>query len=241
MDLVLTDPPYGVITRGQPWDVKPDYHVVAWILDKVLKPTGQVAIFANFQSAIEIHEGFGRYFDFRFNWFWQKPSVIPINNTRPANDVELVLVYKAKSAKTSDVTFNLDQIRAVGQPYTRPAGKGQNRNPTRGNGGNLPELFTNASGKRFPRSVLRFANKPCLPKGERTGHPSQKPLGLLRYILLALSNPHDLVLDPFCGSGSTLVACYQLQRKGAGFELDEQYFEMARDRLERETAQGDAV
>ena len=238
VDLILTDPPYGAITRGQPWDVRPDYHVLAWILSNLTQPTGQVAIFSNFQTAAEIQDAFGRYFDFRFSWFWVKPSVIPINNTQPANDVELIMVYKRKGALTGDMTFNLDQIKTVGDPYSRPGGKSQNRNPTRGNGGNLPEQFVNATGKRFPRSVLYYPNKPCLQKAERTGHPTQKPVDMLEYILKGLTNSGDAVLDPFAGSASSLVACYRLGRRGIGFELNEEYFEMARNRLEQEMAQG---
>ena len=77
-----------------------------------------------------------------------------------------------------------------------------------------------------------------MPKAERTVHPCQKPLGLLEYILRGLSNPGDTILDPFIGSGSTLVACHRLNRQGIGFELAPEYFEMAKERLERETAQG---
>ncbi|MFB0521465.1 MAG: site-specific DNA-methyltransferase [Desulfatiglandales bacterium] len=237
VDLILTDPPYGAITRGQPWDVRPDFHVLGWIFDKLLKPAGQVAIFCDFQTASEIDAGFSRYFTFRFNWIWQKPSVIPINSNQPANDIELILVYKPKGAKTGEVTFNLQEIEEAGEPYLRPAGKTQNRNPTRGNGGNLPEVFVNKSGQRFPRSVLRFPNKPCMPKSERTAHPTQKPLGLLEYILKALTNPGDMVLDSFAGSGSTLVACHHLNRRGIGFELCPEYFEIAQARLQRETRQ----
>ena len=236
VDLVLTDPPYGAITRGQPWDVRPDYHVLAWIFSNLTKQTGQVAIFANFQTATEIQDAFGRYFDFRFSWFWVKPSVIPINRFQPAPDVELILVWKPKRGRTGDVTFNLEEIKAEGDPYTRPGGKSQNRNPTRGNGGNLPDQFVNESGKRFPRSLLFYPNKPCMLKSERCGHPTQKPLGLLQYILTALTRKNDLVLDPFVGSASTLVACHGLDRHGIGYELDAEYFDMAKSRLEHTTA-----
>lgn len=238
VDLILTDPPYGAITTAQPWDVRPDFHVLGWIFANLIKPGGQVAVFCDFATAMEIESGFSRYFDFRFNWVWQKPSVIPANRSRPANDIELVLVYKVKGTKTQDVTFNLDDIRQEGKPYERPAGKTQNNNPTRRQGGNLPEVFVNESGQRFPRSVLNFPNKPCMPKDERTSHPTQKSQELLEYILRGLSNPGDTILDPFAGSGSTLVACHRLDRRGIGYELAPEYFDMAKIRLERETAQG---
>ncbi len=165
---------------------------------------------------------------------WQKSSALPKDRTRPAPDIEQILVYKVKGTRKTDITFNLDEIRGVGDPYVRNAGKSQNQNPTLQNGGNMPGLFVNESGERFPRSILRFSNKPGMLKVERTSHPTQKPVGLLEYILRALSNPGDLVLDPFVGSGSTLVACHHLHREGIGFELCPEYYEMARTRLEEE-------
>ncbi len=237
VDLILTDPPYGAITTAQPWDVRPDFHVLGWIFANLIKPSGQVAIFSDFPTATEIESGFSRYFDFRFNWFWQKPSVIPANRSRPVNDVELILVYKVKGARIKDITFNIDDIRQEGKPYERPAGKTQNDNPTRRQGGNLPEVFLNESGKRFPRSVLNFPNKPCMEKSERTPHPTQKPIALLEYILRGLSNAGDTVLDPFTGSASTLVAAHRLKRRAVAFEIEPEYFEMAKTRLDRETAQ----
>ncbi len=105
----------------------------------------------------------------------------------------------------------------------------------------MPDLFENKDGQRFPRSVLRYPNKPCMTESEKTGHPTQKPVNMLEYILKGLSNPGDTILDPFVGSGSTLVACHRTGRKGIGYELNDEYFEMARDRLERETAQGTLV
>ena len=238
VNLVLTDPPYGALTSAQPWDVRPNFHVLAWILSNLTKLTAQVTVFANFQTAAEIQMAFDRYFDFRFAWFWQKPSVVPPNRLRPAPDVELSLVFKRKGARNREGVFNLDAIREEGAAYERPGGSRQNDNPTRKGGGNMPDVFVNETGKRFPRSVLYFPNKPCLPREERTSHPTQKPVALLEYILRALSREGDSVLNPFAGSASTLVACHRLNRRGIGFELNPDYFEMAKGRLRQKTSQG---
>ena len=237
IDLILTDPPYGVLTSAQPWDVQPDFHVLAWQFSHLLKPNGQIVSFANFKTASAIETAFQRYFDFRFDWTWMKPSASAKNHTRPAPDTEMILVYKHKRAPNKDLTFNFDAIRTPGKPYERRAGKSQNQNPTLKHGGNLPEVYKNQDGSRYPRSVLSFPNKPCMPVAERTGHPTQKPIGLIEHILKALTNRGDVVLDPFLGSGSTLVACHRLGRVGIGFELSPEYFEMARKRLKEETRQ----
>ena len=237
VDLILTDPPYGVLTSAQPWDVQPDFHVLAWQFSHLLKPNGQIVTFANFRTAYAIEAAFQRYFDFRFEWTWVKPSASAKNHTRPAPNTEMILVYKHKGARNKDLTFNFNEIRTPGKPYARKAGKSQNKNPILKHGGNLPEVYVNENGERYPREVLYFPNKPCMPVVERTSHPTQKPLGLLEHILNGLTNPGDVVLDPFAGSGSTLVACHRLGRIGIGFELSPDYFEMARKRLEQEIRQ----
>lgn len=63
-------------------------------------------------------------------------------------------------------------------------------------------------------------------------HPTQKPVALMRWILERYTKPGDLVLDPFLGSGSTVVACHQTQRAYLGFEKDPDYFRIARARVD---------
>lgn len=68
----------------------------------------------------------------------------------------------------------------------------------------------------------------------RTGYPTEKPLPLLERIIKASSNPGDMVLDPFCGTGTTLVAAERLERNSFGIDINEQAIKIARDRIARE-------
>ncbi|WP_165243759.1 DNA methyltransferase [Paludisphaera soli] len=68
---------------------------------------------------------------------------------------------------------------------------------------------------------------------ERTGYPTQKPLALLERIVTLASRPGDVVLDPFCGSGTALVAAASLGRRAIGIDLSEQAVALTRSRLER--------
>ena len=70
---------------------------------------------------------------------------------------------------------------------------------------------------------------------EKTPHPTQKPEELLRKLILASSNEHDLVLDPFSGAGTTLVVSEQLDRRWSGCDLSHEYNEWAIERLESTT------
>ena len=76
-------------------------------------------------------------------------------------------------------------------------------------------------------------NYPIVAGKEKTKHPTQKPIKLMEEIILRHSNENDIVLDPFMGSGSTGVACKNLDRKFIGIELDEEYFKIAKDRIEK--------
>ena len=69
-------------------------------------------------------------------------------------------------------------------------------------------------------------------KTERGLHPTQKPVALLEYLIKTYTNEGDLVLDNCMGSGSTGVACKNTNRNFIGFELDETYFNIAKERLE---------
>ena len=69
-------------------------------------------------------------------------------------------------------------------------------------------------------------------RGKQKLHPSQKPTEIIQEIIELSSNENDIILDPFMGSGSTGVACLNLNRKFIGIELDENYFNIAKDRIE---------
>lgn len=63
-------------------------------------------------------------------------------------------------------------------------------------------------------------------------HPTEKPVGLIANLITAVTKPDDLILDPFAGSGSTLVAAKKSGRRFIGVELDDEYYEKARRRIE---------
>lgn len=76
---------------------------------------------------------------------------------------------------------------------------------------------------------------------EKRFHPTQKPIPLMRWIIQNYTNEKDIILDPFAGSGSTLLACKQLNRKFIGFEISEEYCKIANKRLEQQTLSREKV
>jgi len=107
-----------------------------------------------------------------------------------------------------------------GEPYKITSGKmGEAFGDE--NGG----YVTDSTGERYPKSILRFGY--CKEKL----HPTQKPVALMEYLIKTYTNEGDLVLDNCMGSGTTGVACKNLNRDFIGIELDEKYFEIATKRI----------
>ena len=113
-----------------------------------------------------------------------------------------------------------------GEPYIRKA-------VTNGDGNNygkfnrVGQVHIN-NGERFPRSVIKIRND-----NHKSLHPTQTPVALLEYLIKTYTNEGETVLDNCMGSGSTGVACKKLNRKFIGIELDENYFNIAKERIEK--------
>jgi hypothetical protein len=120
--------------------------------------------------------------------------------------------------KTKNFVFNLDSIR-IPQKYYRSINNMRGANP-----GNVWE---------FSHIHNCQAN--------RQNHPTQKPEALFERMILASSNKGDLVLDPFCGSGTSMRVCQQTGRKGMGFEVNSEYIQMIKDRLSKPFAGFDSI
>ena len=86
--------------------------------------------------------------------------------------------------------------------------------------------ITKNDGKRYPKTVLKF-NK------ETGSHPTQKPVALLEYLIRTYTSEGETVLDFTAGSGSTGVACVNTNRHFIGIELDDGYFNIAKERIEK--------
>ena len=77
----------------------------------------------------------------------------------------------------------------------------------------------------YPRSILKFNND------GKTQHPTQKPLELVKYLINTFSNENSIVLDSCIGSGTTAIACLDTNRQFIGFEMDEEIYKCACERL----------
>ena len=235
IDLAFTDPPYKKsLAELYKWNNDLNFHVLSWYFNKVLTDNGQICIFADFLTSVEVHTAFQNYFRFRFFWIWNKPLGQPVGSGKkqPNSDCELLLVFCKKKARRMDLTFNYQDISTPGEPYKKEM---RHQNKTRKK---HSSYFTiNESGDRYPKQVLQFPSKCNLPSRERTSHPCQKPIALCEYVIKALTNENNLVLDCFSGSGSIPVSAFRMRRSFIGIEKKTEYCRESVKRLENEMNQ----
>jgi site-specific DNA-methyltransferase (adenine-specific) len=89
----------------------------------------------------------------------------------------------------------------------------------------------------FNGNAKVFEYAPQGKANDQRFHPTQKPIALYEWILSKYAKPGDKILDTHVGSASSLIACHRTGHKYVGFEIDEEYYSKAKERLERETAQ----
>lgn len=214
IDAVIADPPYG--TTDLPWDVSVDLKAFWSEVGRVLKPCGVVVLFSQQPLTTDLINSNRKQFRYELVWAKNRATGHLDAKRRPMRAHEHVLVF---SDKFKGTTYNPQ--KTPGKPYTSRS------HASRHYGHHTPTVTRNETGERYPRSVLHFAGAPL----ERGMHPTQKPVDLLRWLVLTYTHPGERVLDPFSGSGTTGVACALEGRAYVGIEQDASYARLQRRRL----------
>jgi len=221
VDLVFADPPFNINYAYDRYrDNLKDDAYLAWTerwIDaclRVLKPTGSMWIAIGDEYAADLRVRMRGRATLR-NWvIWH--YTFGQNCANKFNRSHAHLFYFVKDPK--HFTFNADAVREKSDRQTK-----------------YNDKRANPKG-RLPHDVWTFS-RVCGTFKERVGwHPCQMPRALLERIVQACSNPGDVVLDPFCGSGTTLVAAARLGRRWTGVELSRQYAAKANKRIAAEEA-----
>ena len=227
IDMILADPPYG--TTACKWDSVIDLALMWEQLKRVIKPNGAIVMFGSqpFTSALIM----SNLEMFKYCWVWEKSKASNFvhANYQPLKAHEDIVVWsKGGSAQGSKLPMQYNPIHTKGKPYHKGYGHGDNRHLAGGLTERKSKELKNATGDRKPRTVIYFKTA----ESEGRYHPTQKPLELLSYILHTYSSAGETVLDFTMGSGSTGVACANLGRHFIGIELDKNYFEIAKQRIQ---------
>ena len=239
VQLVLSDPPNGSQSKQYPTDEKPDYANFGWIIHQLLDFCGAIALIHPPKLTSEIEVDFRKYFKLTYQEFWHKPSAMAKIKDRPRPDIDVVSIYHRHGSAIKDHVFNWESIAEVKNPYVRRNKNLKNSTMTT----QKRRLDVNPSGRRYPSSLVEVVNRPAMTNAEKEGinHPFQKSLSAVTRLVRMLSNPGDLILDPFAGSGTTMVAAEKTGRRSIGYEIDESNYLEAEARLAKEVGRGEQV
>lgn len=224
IDLVLTDPPYG--TTACKWDSVIPFAPMWEQLKRVTKKNGAVVFTTSnpFTSALLMSNPKM----FRHEWIYKKRCASNFAQAKygPMKEHENVLVFGKNKV-------NYYPIKEERQGSGKKRVQHLFSEATRHKSG---EFVSNMKGKfeekadelRYPSSVQEFNNR---ASGDRGMHPTQKPVALMEYLIKTYTNEGEIVLDFTMGSGTTGVACKNLNRNFIGIELDPEYFKIAEKRI----------
>jgi len=221
VDMILTDPPYG--TTACKWDSVIPLEPMWEQLKRVIKPSAAIVMTASQPFTTTLIASNMNMF--KYCWVWEKNAGSNFGAVRyqPMKEHEDVVVFgKGKT------TYNpIMQERAeIGKAMIKSGVRSKASNGDDVYGG-LNQGYDNSKQDptmRHPRSLQRFNR-------ERGLHKTQKPVALMEYMIKTYTNEGDTVLDFTMGSGTTGVACKNLNRCFIGIELDEQYFKIAQERI----------
>lgn len=223
IDLVLCDLPYS--TTKNKWDKSIDLPSLWGGYERIIKDNGCIALFA--QTPFDKILGVSNLSLLKYEWIWEKPMATGrLNcNFAPMKAHENILIFSKSAAcyvkdKSRAMVYNPQMTE--GKPYTTISGRASTNYDTKWS----KQSLTVNKGTRYPRDIQRFAHD------KEKFHPTQKPVALLEYLIKIYTNEGDIVLDNCMGSGSTGVACINTNRNFIGYELDENYFNIAKQRIE---------
>jgi site-specific DNA-methyltransferase (adenine-specific) len=218
VDMILCDLPYG--TTACKWDSIIPFEPLWNQYKRIIKDNGTIVLTSMqpFTSALVM----SNIKMFKYDWIWKKPKGTGHLNAKkqPLRDKEDILVF-AKGQTKYNPQFS------EGKPYKNKAGKNHSGTNSRTDSyGKYSDFRYDNPGKRYPKQVIE-----CGVVERGTLHPTQKPVELFEYLIRTYTDENDLVLDNCAGSGTTGVACKNLNRNYILMEKDPSYFEIAKNRL----------
>ena len=218
VDAVITDPPYGVTACK--WDIVMPFAEMWKRLKTIRKANTPIILFARepFTSKLIV----SNEKEYKHKWVWVKGQSGSWFNARymPLQiDEDLICFCKNR--------VNYYPIMRKGKMRKKGGAKKPAENAI-----GIKPLYYTYSDEYYPINILHFSN--CAKKKDNV-HPTQKPVDLLEYLIKTYTKENDTVLDFTMGSGTTGVACKNLNRNFIGIELDKKYFDIAEKRINETT------
>lgn len=214
IDMILCDLPYG--TTACKWDNIIPFEPLWEQYNRIIKDNSAIVLFGSepFSSKLRM----SNLKNYKYDWVWEKEQGVNfmLCKYQPYKVHENISVFTRKGSTKYFPQMN------PGKPYTTGLS-----NPIEVYGGFNKREKRKNEGTRYPRSVQKFNR-------DKSGmHPTIKPVSLLEYLIRTYTQAGETVLDNCMGSGSTGVACINTGRNFIGIELDDHYFSIAKERIEK--------
>ena len=220
VDLILCDLPYGSTQCS--WDSIIPFDKLWEQYNRVLKDTGIVVLFSSGLFTIDLINSNRK--DFKYKLIWKKnvPTGMSSAKYRPMKYYEEICVFYKKKGTYNPQMKPREGVGKACYNYDHYCGDSNHVSYEKVKKRYDPDWVQ-------PSDILEFN---VVPNRNGKVHPTQKPIELLEWLIKTYSNENDLVLDNTMGSGSTGVACINLNRDFIGIEMDKSYFEIAKSRIE---------
>jgi len=217
IDMVLCDPPYG--TTACKWDSIIPLEPMWRHLKRLIKPNGAIVMTSSQPFTTTLISSNMKMFKGEQIWLKTRPTNVLNAKKMMMKWHENIVIFYEKLP-----TFN-PQMRE-GEPYYKKNYKQDRSKGTLGKTGEKDGYEHFNSGTRYPKTVIEIKNP-----NNKSLHPTQKPVALMEYLIKTYTNEGDTVLDFAMGSGTTGVACKNLNRSFVGIEQEQKYFDIAKKRI----------
>ena len=223
IDLILTDLPYG--TTQCKWDVIIPFEPLWEQYNRIIKKNAPIVLFGNEPFTSMLISSNLKGFKYRWDWNKKIPSGMGYAKYRPMQQTEDIAVFTSKGERTNYYPQMIKREKPI-----KSGGNSIQPNVYGGfkcmeNGQTYNKIYE----YKYPITLIEFGK---IRRGAL--HPTQKPVDLLEYLIHTYTNEGDIVLDTCMGSGSTGVAALNTGRNFIGFELREDYFNIAKCRIEEQ-------
>lgn len=224
IDMILCDLPYG--TTKNKWDSVLPFDKMWEQYDRIIKENGCIALFADGMFMSDLMQSNKKLW--RYNLVWDKELISGFLNANrmPLRSHEEICIFYKKLPTYNPQFTDGEPLHGMGTKFSQE--KNKNNNYGNFDSCNNPSAKRTGDTKKYPKSIVKFPR----PASCIMIHPTQKPVELLEWLIKTYTNENDFVLDNCMGSGSTGVAAVGINRNFIGMELEEKYFNIAKERIE---------
>ena len=215
VDAIITDPPYG--TTACKWDSVIPFDEMWERLNKLIKPNGAIVLFWNQPFTSTLICSNIKWFKYQWSWNKKIPSWMSYAKYRPMSQLEDICIFTNNWEKTIYNAQIIKRDKPIKWGWMKDSDSAMS---------NWYKALKKTYAYKNPTTLIEFDK---IRKG--SVHPTQKPVALMEYLIKTYTNEWETVLDFTMWSWTTWVACKNLNRDFIGIEMDETYFNIAKDRI----------